>query len=71
MAVTKKKTRTRAKPQHSDGGTDHDPPGRASNDHEVPWLTIGDLIYIKKTKGRKKASAKDLKALLEWVATQL
>jgi hypothetical protein len=64
VATRKKKTPTRAKPAHSDSGSDHDP----------TWFSIGRLIRIKKkTKGRKatKATKNDIKELLAWVATQL
>lgn len=67
MASAKKKTATRAKAAtHSD----------TSSDHDATWVRIGRIIRIKKSKagrGKKaeKASAADLKAVLEWVATQL
>jgi hypothetical protein len=68
VAATKKKTATRAKADtaHSD----------TSSDHDSTFVRIGRIIWIKKTKARRgkkpaKASAKDLKELLEWVATQL
>ena len=68
VALRKRKTRTRAKADaaHSD----------TSSDHHATWFSIGRIIRIQKTKGRRgrkptKASAKDVKALLRWVVTQL
>jgi len=68
MATRKKKTPTRAKADASHSGT--------TSDHSWTWFSIGRIIRIQKTKGRRgrkapKATTKDVKALLRWVVTQL